>query len=179
MLSNLRRFAVRALFASGTILLLSGCEDPQARADAAKAASDVAQLKAQLQEAAAKSEAVTKELKAIHDALDTKLNTKLDGLGRQAVENVNSEVARLKLEYDKNIAVATANGEENERKRAAAKVVDNKPEIMETIRLLREEVQKSHDLLQKYMDNQLKELYPYAYQPRRMDPAVPPGAEPK
>jgi hypothetical protein len=36
------------------------------------------------------------------------------------------------------------------------------------------ELDKRSAELKDYMRNQLKELYPYAYQPRRMDEATPP-----
>jgi hypothetical protein len=176
MSSNLRRLTVCAMLTAGALVLLGGCEDQQARVEAANAAKEIAVLKGQLAEATAKAENVLKEMKALQEKLQADLDQKLDGLGKQAVNNVNDEVERLKAEYKKNLAIAETNAAENERKRMAAKAVDNKPEIMETIRLLREEVTKNNELMQKYMDNQLKELYPYAYQPRRIDPSEVPGA---
>jgi len=33
----------------------------------------------------------------------------------------------------------------------------------------------SADDLRKFMDNELRDLYPYAYQPHRKEPAAPPA----
>ena len=59
---------------------------------------------------------------------------------------------------------------DNDKELAATKAV-----LAENMQNIRAELAAEADKLRKFMDNQLKETYPYAYQPRRMDPAAPPG----
>jgi hypothetical protein len=175
MLSNLRRFTACALVGAGALVFLGGCEDQQARADATKAVNEVAALKSELAAATVNAEKIKSEMKALNDELSARVTGKLNELQKAMETKASDEVERLKAEYKKNVDIAATNAAETERISAAKKTVDNKPEIMETIRLLREETQKNNDLMQKYIDNQLKELYPYAYQPRRLDPNAGPG----
>ena len=44
---------------------------------------------------------------------------------------------------------------------------------------MREELKAATEELHKFMDNQLKDLYPYAYQPKRLDPNPSPANESK
>ncbi len=54
-------------------------------------------------------------------------------------------------------------------------LASTKAVLAENMQAIRGELKDETDKLRKFMDNQLKETYPYAYQPKRMDPSTPPG----
>jgi hypothetical protein len=48
-------------------------------------------------------------------------------------------------------------------------------DVAQDFQKIRDQIEKNRQELLGFMDEKLKELYPYAYQPRRKDPTEPPA----
>jgi outer membrane murein-binding lipoprotein Lpp len=160
------------------LVVLSGCEDQQARTAAGEAAGQVNALKSKIDEALTKNDALQKEVKALREELSSKYEQKLDSVTKElesmqkdfltkvtastetAVKQARDNSDRLRADYDSSFAAT-------------------KTTMAADVQKLREEIKTANDDLKKFMDNQLRELYPYAYQPRRLDPNAAPPAEAK
>ena len=167
-----------AVLMAASLLVLSGCEDKEARDKAAEAAAAASGLKAKIEEINTKADAMAKNIDAMREQLSTKIDSKVDA----ATRDMDSRQKQF-LEDVKGIAEKTM----GESKHANASLRDDydktvkqsKLDMAGDVQKLRDEIKAASEDLRKFMDNQLKELYPYAYQPKRLDANTPPAGEAK
>lgn len=154
--------------------LLSGCEDLEARSQSASVSKQLDDLKAQLSELKAKNEDNTQKLSALTTDLRTQIDAKIDKSTKSLTDSTNDLISKFTKDAEdtRNLAKTITESARGDYKQE----LDNyKKDVAKDVSTLREEIKKSNDDLKKFMDNQLRELYPYAYQPRRVDPAAPPA----
>jgi hypothetical protein len=167
-----------AVFLASSMLLLSGCEDKEARDKAGEAFGASSKLDAKIAAINDKADALAKTLNAMREQLTTKLDTRVDA----AVRDMDSRQKQF-LEDVKSIAEKTMgeskHGTDDLRADYDKTFTAAKSAMAADIQKLRDEIKASNEDLRKFMDNQLKELYPYAYQPKRLDPNTPPAGEAK
>lgn len=165
------------LVLAASLLLLTGCEDNVARdkADAAtKAANDAQKSIADL----ATKDELAKQLKAIRD----ELSSKIDDIKNQQNAAITAQIgaAMDKMASDiKNATEAAKNMNDQARTGLEQDLKVVKDNALADVQKVRDELKTSNDELKKFMDNQLRDLYPYAYQPHRLEPATPPAPETK
>jgi hypothetical protein len=173
MRSNLLRLSAVSLMALVAVLL-TGCADQEARnnADSAKKVADAASAElAKLQQDVA---ALKEQLDGLRTNLEQKISEKMDGIATK----VTASESALREEFTKQ----TTSGSESVRgllKDADARVnsrLDSymKEDLAKEFQKMRDEIEKNRKELIGYMDLQLKELYPYAYQPKRLEGPNPP-----
>lgn len=169
------RFPAKALVCAALVLfLLTGCEDPEARMTAAKAEKELAAVKDQLAQVQAKQTEIESKIDQLHGQLTNKIEEGTDKLDKKVVEIQKDLLEKLgtrTTEIASQLKNRVDEVNENYDKRLKSVVA---VEIPEKLSGLRKEVEQMRADLIGFMDKQLKELYPYAYQPKRMDPLVPP-----
>jgi hypothetical protein len=162
----------------GLLLCFSGCEDPQARSEAQESAKAIAQLKAEVDRLKTQNAQLLEALQGIPAKLAAQINERAD----KVTDQVLSKSKELEEQLGKSAA--------DIRKAASDKVATvqegfdkqletTKAALAGEIQKIREETKAALDELKKYMDNQLRELYPYAYQPRREGSKAPPAPDAK
>ncbi|HYF52434.1 MAG TPA: hypothetical protein VEJ63_23710 [Planctomycetota bacterium] len=174
---KVRAFSVCAMVLGG-LVLLTGCEDKTARSSAAEAAQAAKKLEAQVSEAVSKHGELVKAIETIRTELDGKLQEKLDTAIREMDTRQKRYLEDVKSAADRALKEATG-GTDRLRADYDASFAAAKTTMAADVQKLRDEIKVATDDLKKFMDNQLRELYPYAYQPRRLDPATPPAPETK
>ena len=173
MRSNLLRLSAVSLVALVAVLL-TGCADQDARtsADAAKQTADaVGADVAKLQQEMA---ALKEQLAGLRSNLVQKITERVDAITQSLTE---SEL-KLRDEFTKQ----STSGAESVRgllKDADSRVnsrLDSymKEDLAKEFQKMRDEIEKNRKELLGFMDLQLKELYPYAYQPKRLEGPNPP-----
>ena len=177
-ISSSRAFAPFSLFCIGAILVaLSGCEDPQARGTASDTAKQLDLVKAQLsnmvtkEELAQKINSLLEESRKQIDIRMDKLTDQLTGANKDLLLTLSNNSKQV---GDSAIKITSTARSEYEQQLQAVKST-----FSDDAQKIRAEIKAATDDLKQLMDNQLRELYPYAYQPRRMDPNVPPAPEAK
>lgn len=156
------------------LAFLSGCDDPEARNSAAQAASQINDLKLKLEDAKKRNEETVLSLKAVEERLVKHLDERADkisdlinGNQKKMLEQLGQDVERSRKDA---MGLADSSRAENNKELAVTRA-----QVAADMSKMREELKAAADELHKFMDNQLKELYPYAYQPKRLDPSVPPA----
>lgn len=169
------RFPAKALVCAVLgLFFLTGCEDPEARMSASKAEKELASVKDQLAQVQAKQTEIESKIDQLHGQLTNKIEEGTDKLDKKVVEIQKDLLEKLgtrttEIAKQLNARVDEVNGNFDKRLNSVVSV-----EIPEKLSGLRKEVDQMRVDLIGFMDKQLKELYPYAYQPKRMDPLVPP-----
>lgn len=159
------------------LIVLSGCEDMDARMSAQEATRQINDLKSKIDEANKKNEAVEASVKELRNTLQKQLDARIDKIEESVAANQKRVLEQIGLDVktsrDAAMALADTARQDNDKELKSTKQI-----LAENMQTIRAEMAVEFDKLHKFMDNQLKEVYPYAYQPRRMDPAVPPGEKP-
>jgi archaellum component FlaC len=154
--------------------LLSGCEDLDARSQTSAVSKQLEELKAQVSDLKARNEDNTQKLKALTDDLRTQIDAKIEKSTASLDASTKDLISKFTKDSEdtRNLAKSISESARGDYKQE----LDNyKKDVAKDVATLREEIKKSNDDLKKFMDNQLRELYPYAYQPHRVDPATPPA----
>ena len=162
----------------GFLLCFSGCEDPQARSAAQESAKALAQLQNEVDALKTQNKKLLEALQNIPPKLAAQINERADKVtdqvlaaSKELLEKVDKSATEIrKAATDK---VDTVHGDFDKQLQTA------KAALAGDIQKIREETKAALDELKKYMDNQLRELYPYAYQPRRLGSKAPPEPDAK
>jgi outer membrane murein-binding lipoprotein Lpp len=173
---RVRGVVVRGLAVVAALSILSGCQDEQARNKANKLEKELSDLQSQV-------EVLQKDLKAARTDLET-LTQRLQVRVNEGMQAIKGEVTKVKIELQQqiternkktteNLLTTLKSVRENNEKRFKTVVA---VDMAQQVQKIRDDIEKLRGELIGYMDKQLKELYPYAYQPRRMDPTQPPKA---
>jgi len=154
--------------------LLSGCEDTEARNASSAVSKQIDELKGQVADLKGKNEETAQKLKGLTDDLRAQIEARIDKATAAETASINDLISKFAKDAEDTRKMATdvagsARGESKQE-------LDNyKKDVAKDVADLREAIKTSNDDLKKFMDNQLRELYPYAYQPHRVDPASPPA----
>ena len=162
----------------GGVFLLSGCDDPEARQMVQTTGKDISELKSQLSALTSKNDDLEKKIKGVQEDLVKAMNERIDKASDKETASINDLLQRVAADAETTRKLAkeiteSSRGDfdkelENARKTFAG-----------DLQKIRDDMVKSNDELKKFMDNQLRELYPYAYQPKRVEPNAPPAPESK
>ena len=153
------------------LLVLSGCEDMQARSTASDASKQLDALKAQIAEVESKAAENSKRLQELQDKLVTALNDRMDKVTDQVATSTKEFLERVSKDSEsmrRNVAETA----QSARTDFDAALNSAKTTLAGDIQKIRDENKATFEELKLFMDNQLKELYPYAYQPRRLPAAT-------
>jgi len=176
--SPMKSFPCLILCAAAVCLLaLPGCDDPEARERASSANSQINALKEQIETLKKQNEATVASIAEVEKRLAGKVDKRMDELAASVAANHQALLDRMKVDAktigDTAQSLATAGTAEANKELTATKNM-----VAESMQTMRTEMNAELDKLRKFMDNQLKEVYPYAYQPRRLDPNAPPESAP-
>lgn len=159
-----------------TALFLSGCEDQEARTKADSAAQEIGELKNTVNKLRTDLDEAKSQMVALRASLAQELNTRMDKIQ----EAVSGAEGKLRDEFMRRAEDTSKDFQ------GRIKVVQGdfdarltnilQADLAKSLEDIRKEVAKNREELLGFMDKQLKELYPYAYQPRRVDPNEPPKA---
>ena len=114
-------------------------------------------------------------LKALQEALGKQVSDRMDKLEEKVIMVSKDLLDKVAKDAEQTRLAAT--GIVNSARSDYDKELNSvKTTLAGDIQKIREEMKGTMEDLKKFMDNQLRELYPYAYQPRRTGP---PDAEAK
>jgi DNA anti-recombination protein RmuC len=166
MLLSSFRTPLTALAAAALLLLATGCDDAEARSSAAKANDELNSLKKRFDEQEARAKKIEAGLQDLQARLSAQLNERLDKL--DADLNTKTKDFVEKLNTESQATRDTANKIVGSARDDFDKQLQNmKSTLAGDIQKMREDTKGEIGTLKKFMDNQLRELYPYAYQPHR------------
>lgn len=163
---RLSSFAVAAV----AVLILTSCEDQEARSKAEASSAKLSKLEGDVAKLQADLDAARKSFESLKDGLSDQINKKLDGLNN----TVTDAEKRLRGDFTNQIKdiqrdmQGQVSGVRQDFDARVEKIL--KVDLAKSMQDIRGEIGKNRDELLGFMDKQLKELYPYAYQPKRMDP---------
>ncbi|MCX7806348.1 MAG: hypothetical protein N3A38_14355 [Planctomycetota bacterium] len=153
---------------SASAFLAVGCQDDEARRNLSDARKEIAELKAKI-EAIEKVEADrAKAMEDIRKEVREKIEKGLAEIGEKAAKSSDDIRGMVTTRMDEIGRMVKANGENLDAWRKKDQEFLNS-EFAQKIAALQEEIKKQGEELKAYMDNQLKDVYPYAYKPRRND----------
>jgi uncharacterized protein YoxC len=166
------RGAVVCLVALIVLVGMTGCEDMEARKDLAAAQKTIDELKAKVSVVEEQNKQLLEQLKGVPEKLAAQITERTDKVSEQvlaATKDLLDKVEKGAADTRKAAGdkVETAAGEYGKLLEAT------KAAIAADVQKIREENKTQLEELKKYMENQLRELYPYAYQPRRESKAPP------
>ena len=159
-------------------LLLSGCEDTDARTMVQTTSKDISELRAQISELKSRNDALDSKLKTVQEDLRNSMNERIDKASDKETAAINDLLQRVAKDADETRKLAQTITESS-RGDFDKELENARKTFAGDLQKIRDEMVKSNDDLKKFMDNQLRELYPYAYQPKRMDASTPPAPESK
>jgi TolA-binding protein len=167
-----------AVLLVSSLVLLSGCEDLTAQSKANESATQVVALKKQLDEVSTRNEALSKSVESLRNDMNTKVDARLDKLSNEMEARQKQFLEEIKSITQKAVTDSTGIADRL-RSDYDASFASAKASMATDVKALRAEVKTEVEEQKKFMDNQLRELYPYAYQPRRLDGNTPPPADAK
>jgi len=154
------------------LLAFSGCEDKQARLDAAEAQQKINDLSNRIRELETSNAQMKEAVKAVHEKIAAQVNERIDRI--EASVLASSKELLTKVSQDAQTTRDTATQIVGSARSDYDKELTTfKTSLAGDIQKIREVNKAEMEELKKYMDNQLRELYPYAYQPRRETKAPP------
>lgn len=173
MRSKLLRLTAVSLVALVAVLL-TGCADQEARSNAESARKTADTMSGEVEKLKQDVAALEKKVGGMREALEQKISEKMDSIA-QSVTGIEE---KLRGEFSKQSS-ENAESYRNLLKDADARVNSRldtyrTQELAEDLKKMREEIEKNRQELIGFMDLQLKELYPYAYQPKRLENPGPP-----
>lgn len=174
---NLSRLAV--LFSVSVLaLLLAGCADQEARSDASDAKKTADTLKGEVVKLQQEVASLKEQVGGFRTSLEQQINEKMDGIAK----NLTGIEDKLRTDFT---AESTKNSESYRSLLKDADLRMNqrldsylKQDLAQEFQKMRDEIEKNRQDLIGFTDRQLKELYPYAYQPRRLEDAGQPQVNP-
>jgi hypothetical protein len=150
------------------LLGFSGCEDQQARTAASDVSKQLNELKGQLATVESQNKKMLDELNGVQDKLAKQINDRIDQVSEQMVMKTKELLDKVSKDAESTrqaaSTVVSSARSDYDKELAAVKAA-----FAGDLQKIRDEQKATFEELKKYMDNQLKELYPYAYQPRRTD----------
>lgn len=177
MKSNRISFFATLCVAALGLIVLSGCEDPEARTAAQESSRLINDLRAQIDASKKRNDDVEASIKELRSTLAKQLDERIDKIEASVAANQKRVLEQIgqdmKTSRDAASGLADTARQDNDKELKATKQM-----VAENMQAIRTEVAAENDKLRKFMDNQLKELYPYAYQPRRAEANTPPGEPP-
>lgn len=158
--------------------LLTGCADQEARNDALSARKTAETLNGEVAKLQLELKNLQEQVGGLRTALEQKVGEKMDTLTKGTTDieaNLRKELAAqmAKSAEDYKALFTDADTRFNSRLKS---FMDQ--DLAVSFAQMRKDIETNRQELLGFMDKQLKELYPYAYQPRRLDNAGPPS-EPK
>lgn len=174
-----RMFTMASFCVAGLMLFaFTGCEDPQARSNASDAGAAVKALEAKINALEASNAQLLQQIKSMQDVLGKQVADRMDKVeekvllvSKDLLDKVAKDAEQTRLAATG--IVTSARGDYDKELNGV------KTTLAGDIQKIREEMKASLEDLKKYMDNQLRDLYPYAYQPRRGEGKAPPEADQK
>ena len=131
-------------------------------------------LKPQLATVESQNKKLLDEVSGVQEKLAKQINDRIDQVSEQMMMKSKELLDKVSKDAEStrqaaSTVVASARGDYDKELSGV------KAAFAGDLQKLREEQKATFEELKKYMDNQLKELYPYAYQPRRTgDTKAPP-----
>lgn len=166
------------IIAALCLVMVSGCEDPEARSAAAEASKEAREIKGKLEAALAENKELASKISKLNEEVSKQVSERMDKLNEQ-VTKLGSDLQEKASASSKQILENAKTIVETSRGEYGKELESSRATIATDIQKMRDEVKATSEDLKKFMDNQLRELYPYAYQPKRMDPVTPPAPENK
>lgn len=163
------------VLALGGLLFLAGCEDQDARAELTKAKSSIETLRAEVESLKKEQKETVDSVEKIKGGLEQKITTRMDEIAR-GVSDLESKFSKQLVEADRKTNDGFNTQIKDIRETYDKRFKDFLDPILPQINKVKEDVANSRAELIGYMDKQLKELYPYAYQPKRAEQTAPPQA---
>jgi len=152
----------------------SGCEDQQARSAASDVSKSLNEVKNQLATVEAQNKKLLEDVSGVQEKLAKQINDRIDQVAEQMTMRTKELLDKVSKDAEQTRQAASA-VVGNARSDYDKELAGAKAAFAGDLQKLRDEQKVTFDDLKKYMDNQLKELYPYAYQPRRTgDTKAPP-----
>jgi len=151
-------------------VLLTSCEDQEARVRADTVAKEARDLKDQLGQIQTKLKATEDTLAGLRETLNSQINMRLEKLNEHVTENekkLQKEFAQRTEQLQSSTKGIIDGNYQNLMARIDSAIKQDMAISLESIRT---EIGKQREELLGFMDKHLKELYPYAFQPKRMDP---------
>src|SRR6185295_10278710 len=170
----MKSFPIPALLAALCLLAIPGCDDPDARERANTATSSVNEVKAELDRAKKQNESTAASIAEVEKRLLKHVDERMDKLAEDLANHHKKLLEQLSIDTKANRESAAALADSG-RADSAKELAANKAMVAENMQNIRNEMTAELEKLRQFMDNKLKDTYPYAYQPKRMDPATPPG----
>ncbi|MEI6232806.1 MAG: hypothetical protein WCT04_07130 [Planctomycetota bacterium] len=156
------------------VIVFSGCEDLEARMAAQESNRLINELRVQIDSTKKKNDDAEASIKELKTSLQRSLDERVDKIEasiaatqKRLLEQIGSDV---KMSRDAATGLADTARQDNDKELKATKQM-----VAENMQAIRAESAAEFEKVRKFMDNQLKELYPYAYQPRRVEAGSPPG----
>lgn len=160
------------------LLGFSGCEDQEARGRAQEASKVADQLKAEVEKLRTENAKLLEALQNIPAKLAAQIAERTDKVAEQV--SASSKEVQTKVAQDSELVRKDATAIVQSARGDFDKELQNaKAAFAGDVQKIRDETKAALDDLKKYMDNQLRELYPYAYQPRRGESKAPPEPDVK
>jgi len=167
-----RRSCISTLCLAVFLVALTGCEDKQARLDAAEAQQKVIALTTRITDLESSNAQMKEAVKSVHDKIAAQVNERIDRVEGNVISS--SKELLTKLTQDAQATRDTATQIVGSARSDYDKELTTfKTSLAGDIQKMREDNKVQLEELKKFMDNQLRELYPYAYQPRRDSKAPP------
>lgn len=166
-----------SVIAAAMLFAFTGCEDKQARTDAAEARQKISALEAKIVELETAQGRVNEAVKAVHDKIAAQVNERIDKIEGSMLNSSKELLTKLTQDAQttRDAATQIVGSARTDFDKELGSV---KTTIAADVQKIREETKVHLEELKKFMDNQLRELYPYAYQPRR-DSKAPPEPDTK
>lgn len=167
-------------FVAGMALLLclGGCEDPEARSAAQEAGKALDKLKAEVDGLKTQNTKLQEWLQSVPGKLADQISQRADKVSDQVLAK-GKELEQMLDKSAADVRKAASERVEAVQGDFDKRMQTDKATLAGDIQKIRDESKAAFDELKKYMDNQLRELYPYAYQPRREGSKAPPEADAK
>lgn len=156
------------------LALLPACQDREVGPKLAKFSKQQGNLEREIAALKRRNEALEEKMAALSVALNKRLDQRFAEMDEKLAANHAALLALLKssLQDTRNAGRKLV----EERARVLNEKIKDRFSVgvAEEISKVNQRLDSRSAELKAYMRNQLKELYPYAYQPRRMDAATPP-----
>ncbi|MCY3019940.1 MAG: hypothetical protein NTW87_13040 [Planctomycetota bacterium] len=151
---------------------LTGCEDKEARNAAAEATKKLDEVRAELAVVRAQNTQLLEALKTIPEKLSSQVNDRISASLDQ-VSSANKELLnKLSTDAEKTRSDATEIVK-TARSDFDKELLNLKTALAGDIQTIRKKNEDDLADIKKHVENQLRDLYPYAYQPRRESKAPP------
>ena len=169
-------FPTGASCAAALLLLLSGCEDQDARVKSDAARKETAELRSDVAKLREELAALKTKNDVLQDSLSKQITTRMDEMNKSVNQIQNDLLSKVdesskstQDQFKAQMEGARSNFDNMLKQRMEV-------DVAQSLTAIRDEVKKVREDLLGFMDKKLRELYPYAYQPKRMDDTKPPEA---